>query len=128
MSTRLRAWGRLAKCSDAVGSVSCIVDDTWLFLASLKRRYGDELPRLRALLVTVNAYAIIFFFLTPAVTSKTLDAFLSAQTLHHAVVYNGNILKPKKYQRIAFFFILKKSYALKLFSLKLMRFTYTGIA
>ena len=28
MSTRTRAWGRLAKCSDAVGSVSCTVDDT----------------------------------------------------------------------------------------------------
>ena len=26
--TRPRVWGRLAKCSDAVGSVSCTMDDT----------------------------------------------------------------------------------------------------
>ena len=58
MSTRPRAWGSLAKCSVAVGSVSCTTDDTELFLASSKGRQGDEL---RALLVTVNAYAIIFF-------------------------------------------------------------------
>jgi hypothetical protein len=61
--SRPRVWGRLAKCSDAVISVSYAVETTQLVLVRSKvvivRGY---VPSLHASLITVNAYALILFF------------------------------------------------------------------